>query len=69
MPVPSAGTDPVTGEPIDLVTANLFLHHFPPDRLRELLAHAAGAAPLFAACEPRRARPLRESRRARCARW
>lgn len=38
----------------DLVTANLFLHHFHADELAQLLALAAGAAPLVAACEPRR---------------
>jgi hypothetical protein len=38
----------------DLVTANLFLHHFHADELARLLALAAGAAPLVAACEPRR---------------
>jgi hypothetical protein len=45
------------------VTANLFLHHFPDDHLRRLLAAAARTAPLFAACEPRRgALPLLGSR-------
>jgi hypothetical protein len=38
----------------DAVTTNLFLHHFGDDHLRRLLAAAARAAPLFAACEPRR---------------
>jgi hypothetical protein len=38
----------------DLVTANLFLHHFPADELARLLALAAGTAPVVAACEPRR---------------
>jgi hypothetical protein len=38
----------------DAVTANLFLHHFPPPALNELLVGAARFAPLFVACEPRR---------------
>jgi len=38
----------------DLVTANLFLHHFSPAQLTRLFASAAGVAPLFVACEPRR---------------
>ncbi|MBL6765121.1 MAG: hypothetical protein ISQ14_09195 [Verrucomicrobiae bacterium] len=36
------------------VLANLFLHHFPPERLRELLQAIAAKAELFCACEPRR---------------
>ena len=39
----------------DIVTANLFLHHFEQPRLTRLLAQAARAAPLLVACEPRRA--------------
>lgn len=38
----------------DVVMANLFLHHFDDDTLGEMLATAAGACRLFAACEPRR---------------
>lgn len=38
------------------ICANLFLHHFEDAGLRRLLATAARSAPLFAACEPRRAR-------------
>ncbi len=38
----------------DVVLANLFLHHFDDAALRRLLAVAAGACPLLAACEPRR---------------
>jgi len=41
----------------DIVTANLFLHHFSPGELRTLLAGAARVAPMFAACEPRRTSP------------
>ena len=38
----------------DIVTANLFLHHFSRDELARLLAGASALAPLFVACEPRR---------------
>jgi hypothetical protein len=36
------------------VLANLFLHHFTAERLRELLSAIAEKAELFCACEPRR---------------
>jgi hypothetical protein len=39
---------------VDVVTANLFLHHFAPDRLARLLAQVAQSTRLFVACEPRR---------------
>ena len=39
---------------LDLVTANLFLHHFPDERLAELLAAIARSARAFVAGEPRR---------------
>jgi hypothetical protein len=42
------------GESADIVTANLFLHHFSDDALRRLFAGVAGLAPLFVACEPLR---------------
>lgn len=38
----------------DVYVANLFLHHFEPPRLSELLALVAGRCSVFAACEPRR---------------
>ena len=38
----------------DLITANLFLHHFSQEQLARLFASAARAAPLFVACEPER---------------
>ncbi len=38
----------------DIVTANLFLHHFDDPALRRLLALAASRARCFVACEPRR---------------
>jgi hypothetical protein len=40
--------------PVDIVTANLVLHHFDTARLGELLARAAQRADLVIACEPRR---------------
>jgi len=40
----------------DIVTANLFVHHFEQPGLGDLLARVAQAAPLFVACEPRRDR-------------
>jgi hypothetical protein len=39
----------------DIITANLFLHHFPEPELAMLLTRLAPLAPLFVACEPRRA--------------
>ena len=38
----------------DAIVANLFLHHFEPLRLTELLALVAARTRLFVACEPRR---------------
>ncbi|HXJ03235.1 MAG TPA: class I SAM-dependent methyltransferase [Micropepsaceae bacterium] len=38
----------------DLISANLFLHHFSPAQLMQMFARAAECAPLFIACEPRR---------------
>jgi hypothetical protein len=38
----------------DIITANLFLHHFEGDALSRLLALAAARASAFVACEPRR---------------
>jgi hypothetical protein len=40
---------------MDAVIANLFLHHFSDAALAQLLSRAAGVAPLFVTCEPRRA--------------
>ena len=46
-----------------VIMANLFLHHFADEALRELFQLAAGKAQLFAAGEPRRAAlPLAASR-------
>ena len=39
---------------VDVMLANLFLHHFPDQFLRALLGLVAGRTNLFIACEPRR---------------
>jgi len=39
---------------VDLVTANLFLHHFADSALRRLMELVSGRTNCFAACEPRR---------------
>lgn len=41
----------------DMAWANLFLHHFREDGLRELLSAAAERCDAFVACEPRRSAP------------
>jgi hypothetical protein len=43
-------------EPVDLIMANLFLHHFSGSELSEMLRLAAGRTRVFAACEPWRSR-------------
>lgn len=48
---------------VDIITANLFLHHLTPQQLARLFARAAQAAWLFVACEPRRTSWVRESSR------
>jgi hypothetical protein len=51
------------GPTADLITANLFLHHFQNDSLAQLLRLAAQRTFAFLACEPRRSRlPLTASR-------
>jgi hypothetical protein len=45
---------PRTGVRADVIVANLFLHHFEYDRLRELLGMVASHCRVFVACEPRR---------------
>ena len=51
------------GPPADWMLANLFLHHFPAERLRGLLALAAARTNVIAACEPcRAALPLAATR-------
>lgn len=44
-----------TATGLDVIVANLFLHHFEDARLGELFRAAAGRARLFVAIEPRRA--------------
>ena len=44
------------GPRLDAIVCNLFLHHLDGDVLSDVLAFAAERAPLFVACEPRRAR-------------
>lgn len=41
---------------VDVLTANLFLHHFSQEQLARLLALAAQSTRLFVACEPRRSK-------------
>jgi len=43
-------------ERIDVVLANLFVHHFEGERLERLLRGIAASADAFVCCEPRRAR-------------
>jgi hypothetical protein len=45
-----------SGPRLDAIVCNLFLHHLDGDVLSDVLAFAAERAPLFVACEPRRAR-------------
>lgn len=45
-----------SGPRLDAIVCNLFLHHLDGDVLSDVLALAAERAPLFVACEPRRAR-------------
>jgi hypothetical protein len=42
---------------VDILTANLLLHHFTSEQVERLFAQAAVLAPLFVGCEPRRAMP------------
>jgi len=39
---------------VDIVSANLFLHHFTQEQLSRMFRSVARIAPLFVACEPRR---------------
>jgi hypothetical protein len=65
--VPSAPADLVVSDvmtflrslewqPRTAIMANLFLHHFSDDALRELFLEASGKVECFCACEPRRSR-------------
>ncbi len=49
--------------PADVVTANLFLHHFTDEQLTRLFAQAAASAALMVACEPRRSKFVVETSR------
>jgi ubiquinone/menaquinone biosynthesis C-methylase UbiE len=51
------GSGPVA---VDIITANLFLHHFTPQQLARLFTRVAQAARLFIACDPRRTAWVRE---------
>jgi hypothetical protein len=54
-----AGAGGGAGEHYDLCVASLFLHHFAPDALGELLRGVAARADAFVALEPRRGRLAR----------
>jgi hypothetical protein len=47
----------------DVVTANLFLHHFTDEQLTRLFAQVAARASLMVACEPRRSKFVVEASR------
>ena len=47
----------------DIVTANLFLHHFVDEQLTRLFAQVARMAALMVACEPRRSKLVVEASR------
>jgi SAM-dependent methyltransferase len=49
--------------PVDVVTANLFLHHFVDEQLRRLFEQIARATSLMVACEPRRSKLVVEASR------
>src|SRR5262249_7556847 len=49
--------------PVDVITANLFLHHFTDEPLARLLGRTAELARLVVACEPRRAQFAVRARR------
>lgn len=51
------------GPDLDIITANVFLHHFTADRLQRLFEGAAKRSKLVVACEPRRTRLAREASR------
>jgi hypothetical protein len=51
----------------DIISANLFLHHLSDQDLGRLFGRAALSAPLFVACEPRRAQSALVASRLLCA--
>jgi hypothetical protein len=48
---------------MDIITANLFLHHFTHEQLARLFTRVAQSASLFMACDPRRTAWVRETSR------
>src|SRR5262245_40208819 len=48
---------------LDVVTANLFLHHFTDDQLTQLFVRVSRSAQLFVSCDPRRTAWVREMSR------
>jgi len=51
-----AGLGDATEQPVDVIVANLFLHHFEPEPLIRLLAIIARRSRMLIVCEPRRSR-------------
>lgn len=49
--------------PVDIITANLFLHHFVDEQLTRLFEQIARATSLMVACEPRRSKFVVEASR------
>lgn len=47
-------------DPLDVITANLFLHHLEDQALRQLFVQAASRTRLFVGCELQRSRLVRE---------
>jgi Methyltransferase domain len=50
-------------QPVDVITANLFLHHFVDEQLTRLFEQVARATSLMVACEPRRTKFVVEASR------
>jgi len=50
-------------QPVDIITANLFLHHFVDEQLTRLFEQVARATSLMVACEPRRSKFVVEASR------
>jgi len=50
-------------QPVDVITANLFLHHFVDEQLTRLFEQIARATSLMVACEPRRSKFVVEASR------
>lgn len=48
---------------VDIITANLFLHHFTQEQLARLFTRVAQSARLFVSCDPRRTALVREMSR------